>query len=428
MKKSSTAAPSSSLGAVNPWDMALQQLDIVAERLKLEPAIHEKLRHPKRTLIVSIPTKMDDGSEKVFTGYRVQHSLDRGPGKGGIRYHPDVDLDEVKALAMWMTWKCAVVDIPYGGAKGGVTCDPKQMSPGELERMTRRFTTELLPIIGPERDIPAPDLNTNAQIMAWIMDTYSMNVGYSVPGVVTGKPVSIGGSRGREEATGRGVMIVARAMMQRLAMDMADARVVVQGFGNVGRHAALFLQNECGCRVVAVSDSRGGVYNPQGLDVGRLIALTREAGMIPAHAAYDHITNQELLALECDVLIPAALENQITSANAANVRAKIIVEGANGPTTPEADAILHDKGIVVVPDILANAGGVTVSYFEWVQGRDEYFWSLLEVNQRLERIMQNACDEVWVIYQRERTDMRTAAYLSGVGRIAEAIRTRGIYP
>ena len=420
-----TAAPQ---GAVNPWQMALQQLDSVAERLKLEPPIHQKLRHPKRTLIVSIPTTMDDGSEKVFTGYRVQHSIDRGPAKGGIRYHPDVDLDEVKALAMWMTWKCAVVDIPYGGAKGGVTCDPKRMSRSELERMTRRFTSELLPIIGPEKDIPAPDVNTNAQVMAWIMDTYSVNVGYSVPGVVTGKPVSIGGSRGREEATGRGVMITAREMMQHLSMNLEGARVVVQGFGNVGRHVALFLQNECGCRIVAVSDSKGGIYNSQGINVEELVRLTREVGMVPAYPDADRITNKELLALECDLLVPAALENQITSANAANVRAKVIVEGANGPTTPEADLILQGKGIVVVPDILANAGGVTVSYFEWVQGRDEFFWSLQEVNQRLERIMKNACDEVWALYERERVDMRTAAYMAGVGRVAEAIRTRGIYP
>ncbi len=420
-----TTAPQ---GAVNPWQMALQQLDSVAERLKLEPPIHQKLRHPKRTLIVSIPTTMDDGSEKVFTGYRVQHSIDRGPAKGGIRYHPDVDLDEVKALAMWMTWKCAVVDIPYGGAKGGVTCDPKRMSRSELERMTRRFTSELLPIIGPEKDIPAPDVNTNAQVMAWIMDTYSVNVGYSVPGVVTGKPVSIGGSRGREEATGRGVMITAREMMQHLGMNLEGACVVVQGFGNVGRHAALFLQNECGCRIIAVSDSKGGIYNSKGLDVKDLVARTREAGMVPAYADGDRITNQELLELECDLLIPAALENQITSANAANIRAKVIVEGANGPTTPDADLILQDKGIIVVPDILANAGGVTVSYFEWIQGRDEYFWSLQEVNQRLERIMKNACDEVWATYEREGVDMRTAAYMAGVGRVAEAIRTRGIYP
>ncbi|MCS6861996.1 MAG: Glu/Leu/Phe/Val dehydrogenase [Abditibacteriales bacterium] len=423
-----SVTPTAPQGAVNPWQMALQQLDSVAERLKLEPPIHEKLRHPKRTLIVSIPTMMDDGSEKVFTGYRVQHSLDRGPAKGGIRYHPDVDLDEVKALAMWMTWKCAVVDIPYGGAKGGVTCDPKQMSRSELERMTRRFTSELIPIIGPEKDIPAPDVNTNAQVMAWIMDTYSVNVGYSVPGVVTGKPVSIGGSRGREEATGRGVMITAREMARHWGMGLDGARVVLQGFGNVGRHAALFLQNECGCRIIAVSDSKGGIYNPRGLNVEELIRLTRAGGMVPTYPDGDRITNKELLELECDLLIPAALENQITSANAPNIRAKVIVEGANGPTTPEADLILRDKGILVVPDILANAGGVTVSYFEWVQGRDAYFWTLQEVNQRLERIMKNACDEVWATYEREQVDMRTAAYMVGVARVAEAIRTRGIYP
>ena len=415
-------------GAVNPWEMALQQLEDVAAKLKLESSILEVLRHPRRILIVSIPTRMDDGSERVFTGYRVQHSLHRGPGKGGIRYHPSVSLDEVKALAMWMTWKCAVVDIPYGGAKGGVTCDPRTMSKGELERMTRRFTTELLPILGPERDIPAPDLNTNPQVMAWMMDTYSMNIGYPVPGVVTGKPVSIGGSRGRVEATGRGVMITVRETTARLGIPLEGARVAVQGFGNVGRHASYFLQHECGCRIVAVSDYECGAHNEAGLNIELPSALTRESGRLPNFKGATEITNDELLALDCDILIPAAMENQITSANAANVKARMVVEAANGPITPEADAILREKGVVVVPDILANAGGVTVSYFEWVQGREEYFWALPEVNQRLESIMKNSCDEILEIYLREKIDMRTAAYMLGVGRIAEAIRIRGIYP
>lgn len=412
-------------GAVNPWLMALQQLDAVAARVQLPEGIHAKLRHPKRTLIAAVPTIMDDGSLQVFTGYRVQHSIDRGPAKGGIRYHPEVSLEEVQALAMWMTWKCAVVDIPYGGAKGGVNCDPRNLSAGELERMTRRFTCEMLPIIGPEKDIPAPDMGTNAQVMAWIMDTFSMNLGYSVPGVVTGKPVSIGGSCGREEATGRGVMIATRDLARRLGMELQDARVAVQGFGNVGRHAALLLQNECGCRIVAASDSYGGLFNPRGLDINRITSLR------PDHRVEaEVITNSDLLELECDVLVPAATGNQITAANAARVRARLVVEAANGPTTPEADAILRDRGILVVPDILANAGGVTVSYFEWVQGREEYFWSLQDVNLRLEKIMQHACEQVWALSERENcgADLRLAAYMTAVRRVADAITIRGIYP
>jgi glutamate dehydrogenase (NAD(P)+) len=371
---------------------------------------------------------MDDGSVRVFEGYRVQHSLHRGPAKGGLRYHPDVDIDEVKALAMWMTWKCALMDLPYGGAKGGVTVDPKSLSPRELERLTRRFTTELLPIIGPERDVPAPDMGTNAQIMAWIMDTYSSQVGHAVRGVVTGKPITIGGSVGREEATGRGVSIAAREMAQRVGLTLAGASVAVQGFGNVGRHAAALLSKDCNCRVVAVSDATGGVLNPKGLDIAALESSTRTHGMLPEKGDWERITNAELLTLPCDVLVPAALENQITVDNAAHIQAKMIVEGANGPTTPDADTILNERGVVVVPDVLANAGGVTVSYFEWVQGRDEYFWSIDQVNERLERIMKNACNAVWTIAQRENIDLRLAAYLVGVGRVAEAIRTRGIYP
>lgn len=411
----------------NPWQMALSQLDAVSEKLRLEDGIRAILSQPQRSLSVSIPTKMDDGSVRVFEGYRVQHSLHRGPAKGGVRFSAQVSLDEVKALAMWMTWKCAVIDLPYGGAKGGVTVDPKTLSPGELERMTRRFTSELLPIIGPERDIPAPDMGTNAQTMAWMMDTYSANVGHAVPGIVTGKPMSIGGSAGREEATGRGVMLMAREAARHIGLTLSGASVVVQGFGNVGSHAARLLQQECNCRIVAVSDANGGIYNPKGLDIETLLASTRERGVLPK-GDYENVTNEELLALGCDVLVPAALENQITESNAANVKAKLLVEGANGPTTPAADAILRERGIRVVPDVLANAGGVTVSYFEWVQGRDEYFWSLDEVNLRLERLMKNAWTTISSVAEREDVDWRMASYLVGVGRVAAAIRTRGIYP
>jgi glutamate dehydrogenase (NAD(P)+) len=344
-----------------------------------------------------------------------------------LRFAPTVDEDEVKALAMWMTWKCAVVSIPYGGAKGGVTVDPSKLSKGELERLTRRFTAELLPIIGPERDVPAPDVGTNAQIMAWMMDAYSSNVGYSVPGVVTGKPIAIGGSAGREEATGRGVAIVTHEVARRVGITLAGASVVVQGFGNVGSNVARILAKEHGCRIVAISDAKGGVYNPKGLDIESLIREAPSHGVLPAKVSGERITNEELLALPCDILIPAALENQLVAGNAGAVQARLMVEAANGPTTPEADAMLRRNGVMVVPDILANAGGVTVSYFEWVQGRDEYFWAADEVNQRLERIMLNATNEVWTIAQREKVDLRMAAYITGVGKVAEAIRTRGMH-
>ena len=414
--------------AFNPWQMALSQLDLVAEKLKLEDSIRAILSQPQRTLSVSIPTKMDDGSVRVFEGYRVQHSLHRGPAKGGIRYSNAVSLDEVKALAMWMTWKCAVIDLPYGGAKGGVTVDPKTLSMGELERLTRRFTSELLPIIGPERDIPAPDMGTDAQVMAWMMDTYSANVGHVVPGIVTGKPMSIGGSAGREEATGRGVMLMTREASRAIGLTLSGASIVVQGFGNVGSHAARLLKAECNARIVAVSDANGGIYNAKGLDVESLISSTRSRGVLPETGDWERLTNEELLALECDVLVPAALENQITESNANSVGAKLIVEAANGPTTPAADNILRERGVFVMPDVIANAGGVTVSYFEWVQGRDEYFWSSDEVNQRLERLMKNAWLTVSSVAERENVDWRLASYLVGVGRVAEAIRTRGIYP
>lgn len=424
----SLAAPVTSADVKpNAWHNALAQLDAVAQKINLEPHIHARLRLPRRSLQVSIPLVRDDGTEHVFTGYRVQHSLDRGPAKGGIRYAEAVEEDEVKALAMWMTWKCAVVSIPYGGAKGGITVNPKTLSLPELERLTRRFTSELVPIIGPEKDIPAPDMGTNAQVMAWMMDAFSNNMGYSVPSVVTGKPLSIGGSAGREEATGRGVAITTREIARRMGLTLAGASVVVQGWGNVGRTTALILAREFKCRVVAVSDANGGYYSPRGLDLEALAATSPSPGVLPADFDAERINNSELLSLPCDILIPAALENQITGQNADDVNAQLIIEAANGPVTPEADAILHRRGITSVPDILANAGGVTVSYFEWVQGRDEYFWSPDEVNARLERIMTNACNEVWSISQREKVDLRMGAYISGVGRVAEAIRARGMY-
>lgn len=415
------------MSATNAWINALQQLDNVAQRIELEPNLHARLRQPQRALEVAIPVAMDNGGEQVFTGFRVQHNLARGPAKGGMRYSLAVNEDEVKALAMWMTWKCAVVSIPYGGAKGGVTVNPKALSSGELERLTRRFVAELLPIIGPEKDIPAPDVGTNAQVMAWMMDAYSSYMGYSVPSVVTGKPLSIGGSAGREEATGRGVAIVTREMAHRMGVTLSGASIVVQGFGNVGGATAQILQQEFGCRIVGISDASGAYYNAKGFDVAALLADAPMHGSLPAQVAGERVETEDFLSLPCDILIPAALENQITRFNADTIRPKMIVEAANGPTTPDADIILRENGVTVVPDILANAGGVTVSYFEWVQGRDEYFWSAEEVNLRLERIMVNACVEVWTIAQREQCDLRMAAYISGVGRVAEAIRTRGIY-
>ena len=416
------------MSSTNAWINALEQLDNVAQRINLEPNLHARLRQPHRALEVSIPVAMDAGGEQIFTGYRVQHNLARGPAKGGMRFSPAVDEDEVKALAMWMTWKCAVVSIPYGGAKGGVTVDPKALTPRELERLTRRFkTAELLPIIGPEKDIPAPDVGTNAQVMAWMMDAYSSYMGYSVPGVVTGKPLSIGGSAGREEATGRGVAITTREMARRMGLTLAGASVVIQGFGNVGGATAQILSEELNCRIVGVSDARGAYYNPKGFDIKKLLEAAPMHGSLPAEVEGERVESNEFLSLPCDILIPAALENQITKRNAAQIKPKMIVEAANGPTTPAADEILRENGVTVVPDILANAGGVTVSYFEWVQGRDEFFWSAKQVNTRLEKIMVNACVEVWTIAQKEQCDLRMAAYISGVGRVAEAIRTRGIY-
>ena len=414
-------------GKDNLYSTVLRQLDEAAEQMNLDPDIHTILRYPKRSLIVSIPVRMDDGSIKVFTGFRVQHNITRGPAKGGIRYHPNVTLDEIKALAMLMTWKCAVVGIPYGGAKGGIVCDPKKLSSSEIERLTRRYVTEIISIIGPEKDIPAPDINTDSQVMAWIMDTYSMDKGYSVPGVVTGKPISIGGSQGRDVATSRGVMYTIFNTAKALGFDPLEKRFVIQGYGNVGENLAHLLSQE-GCRIIAVSDIEGGIYNPQGLDPVKVSEVRRKAGSVANFKEAERITNEELLSLDCDILVPAAIENQITEKNADDIKAKVIVEAANGPTTPEADKILEDRGVFLVPDILANAGGVVVSYFEWVQGLQFYFWSEREVNLKLRDIMSKAFDKVYSISQERGITMRKAAYIVAVGRVAEATRIRGLYP
>jgi glutamate dehydrogenase (NAD(P)+) len=416
---------------INPFHVAQQQFDQAAEMLHLPDDIRAILRVPQRELTVNFPVQMDDGSTRVFTGYRVQHNLSRGPVKGGIRYHPSVDIDEVRALAMWMTWKCALVNIPYGGAKGGVIVDPKQLSPGELERLTRRFATEISILLGPEKDIPAPDVGTNAQIMAWIMDTISMHRGYTVPAVITGKPVNVGGSLGRVEATGRGVMLMVREMARQLGWSLDGLRVVVQGFGNVGSTAA-YLLHQLGCKVIGVADASGGYYCAQGLDIPAMRAHTEQHSfrLLDGYraAGVERISGSELLELECDVLIPAALENQITGANAERIRARLIVEGANGPTTPEADAILGERGIIVVPDILANAGGVIVSYFEWVQGLQEFFWDEQDINEKLERIIVGAFQQVYAMAGQRQIPLRLAAYLLAVQRVADANLTRGVYP
>ncbi|MBM3465690.1 MAG: Glu/Leu/Phe/Val dehydrogenase [Armatimonadetes bacterium] len=415
--------------AYNAWETALAQLDAVAARMGLDPGIHQILSHCKRQLIVCFPVKMDDGQIKVFTGYRVQHNMARGPAKGGLRFHPDVNLDEVKALAFWMTMKCAVVGIPYGGAKGGVICNPKQLSRNELERLTRRFAFEISILIGPERDIPAPDVYTNPQVMGWIMDTYSMSKGYSVPGVVTGKPMSIGGSEGRSEATGRGCVFVIQEAAAVVGMELKGAEVVVQGFGNAGSVAA-YLLHDLGARIRAVSDSRGAIVaeDEAGLDPRKLLSYKKEHESVLGFVGTRAIRNEELLCLPCDVLIPAALENQITEEIAHGVRARIVAEAANGPTTREADKILYDKGILVLPDILANAGGVTVSYFEWVQDLQSFFWNEGQINEKLRAIMTRAFNSVHGIHQEWQTDMRTAAYILAIQRVAEATKIRGIFP
>jgi glutamate dehydrogenase/leucine dehydrogenase len=413
--------------SLNAYDVALENFDTAADALKLDHDTREMIRYPERILTVAVPVRMDDGHIHNFEGYRVQHSSVRGPAKGGIRYHPQVTLDEVKALATWMTWKCAVVNIPFGGAKGGVTCDPKRMSQGELERMTRRYTSAILPLIGPEQDIPAPDVYTNPQTMAWIMDTYSMTKGYPIPGVVTGKPISLGGSLGRNEATGRGSFYTIQCACEHLGMPLKGARVVVQGFGNAGSIAAQLL-HEAGAKVIAVSDSRACVFNRDGLNIPELIHMKNLIGHVEGFPEADAITPEELLALQCDILVPAAMENMIHSDNASTVRAKIIAEAANGPTTPGADRILESKGVFLIPDILCNAGGVTVSYFEWVQDEQHLFWDAQDVFSRLERVMKTAFRDVLNIHIDRKVPMRIAANMLGVQRVAEAVKLRGIYP
>jgi len=412
---------------INAWEVAQRQFDLAAERLHLDPGMRLVLREPRREFTVHFPVHMDDGSVSVFTGYRVQHNLGRGPAKGGIRYHQDVSLDEVKALAMWMTWKCAVVGIPFGGGKGGVIVDPKQLSQKELEGLTRRYFTEIELLVGPEKDIPAPDVNTNAQIMAWMMDTYSMHAGYTVPGVVTGKPISLGGSEGRNEATGRGTVFCVVEAARHLDIDLSAATVAIQGFGNAGSIAARLIVEQ-GATVVAVSDSTGGIHAPDGLDIAKVIQWKQEHGTVQGFPGSGDISNAQILEVQCDVLIPAALENQITSRNAPKIKARVIAEAANGPTTPDADEILYQAGKFLIPDILCNAGGVTVSYFEWVQDLNRDHWSEAVVNEKLREIMVRAFAEVLTMAQHEQVNMRTAAYLLAVKRVADAMEMRGLYP
>lgn len=413
--------------ALNPYHMAVQQFELAADMLNLSEDMREILRQPKRELTVNFPVRLDNGRIKTFTGYRVQHNVNRGPAKGGIRYGPEVTLDEVKALAMWMAWKCAVVGIPFGGAKGGVICDPKTMSSAELERMTRRYATEISIIIGPRSDIPAPDVNTNSQVMAWIMDTYSMHEGFSSPAVVTGKPLSIGGSEGRNDATATGVLFVTRQAAKRLGMPLQGARVSVQGFGNAGAIAARLFHNE-GCKIVAVSDTRGGIYNESGLEPSSVLRHKQEQGSVVGFRNARTIGVHDVLEVPCDILIPAATEGVITAANADRVLARIVTEAANGPTTPEADEILFKKDIVVIPDILANAGGVTVSYFEWVQDIQSFFWGVEEITQKLEVIMNRSFAAVAEKADQYSCNMRLAANMLAIARVAEATQIRGIYP
>jgi glutamate dehydrogenase (NAD(P)+) len=403
------------------------QVERAAHHLRLDPGLLKILQEPKRILTVSVPLRRDDGTLEVYRGYRVQHNLARGPAKGGIRYHQDVTMEEVVALAALMTWKCAVVDIPYGGAKGGIVVNPKELSPAELERLTRRYVTEISIIIGPEKDIPAPDVNTNPQVMAWIMDTFSMQHGYSIPAVVTGKPLEIGGSQGRSEATGRGCVYTIEEAAATCGINLAEATAAVQGFGNVGSVAAAAL-NDLGCQVVAVSDSKGGIYAEKGLDIKEVMEFKARTGSVVGYPDATPITQEELLTLDCTILVPAALENQITEANAAAIKAKIVAEAANGPTTARADDILHKRGIVVIPDILANAGGVVVSYFEWVQGIQHFFWTKDEVNRQLRRRMVNSFRAVYELAQKEQVSLRLAAYMIALERVKKAMELRGLYP
>jgi glutamate dehydrogenase (NAD(P)+) len=414
------------MAAEGIFSAMLEEFDEAAHLVALDPGIWEILTHPKRQVTVSCPVQMDNGKIKVFTGYRVQYNITLGPAKGGIRYHPGVTLDEVTTLAAWMTWKCAVAGIPFGGGKGGIICDPTKMSPREIEALTRRYIAEINDLIGPDKDIPAPDVNTNEQTMAWVMDTYSMHVGTTVTSVVTGKPVEMGGSLGRREATGRGVMIVTREAVRHLDREIIGATVAVQGFGNVGSVSASLLQR-IGAKVVGITDWKGGVYNPDGLDVAKLIEWTAAHGTVAGFPQADPLAGDQLFNLDVDILIPAALENQITKDNAPSIKAKIVVEGANGPTTPEANRQLHDRGVLVVPDILANAGGVTASYFEWVQDRQGYFWRESEVNDRLEMKMVEAFNRVLHTATKHRCDLRTAAYVVAISRVASVTKLRGMY-
>jgi glutamate dehydrogenase/leucine dehydrogenase len=413
------------------FDMALKQLDDVAQKINLDPNLHAVLRQPERELTVAIPVEMDDGHIEVFTGHRVQYSSVRGPCKGGVRYHQDVTLDEVKALAAWMTWKCAVVNIPYGGAKGGVRCDPFKMSKEEVRRLTRRYTVMIMPIIGGRRDIPAPDVNTGGETMGWMMDTVSMFEGRTVLEIVTGKPIELGGSLGRREATGRGVMVTSLELLNKKGCNLPETKVAVQGYGNVGSVAATLLY-EKGCKIVGVSDVTGGFYNPKGLNIRKIneYVKTSKNNLLEGYKedGAESISNEDLLLLDVHLLVPAALENQINEKNAAQVKAKFIAEGANGPTTPEADRILESKGVIVIPDVLANAGGVVCSYFEWVQDIQAYFWDVDQINESLDKIMVKSFEEVWAVSQERKVDMRTAAYMNGVTRVANALKQRGIFP
>jgi glutamate dehydrogenase (NAD(P)+) len=416
-------------GGINPYEMAKKQIDIVSEKMGLNEGIKNYLKKVERSLIVSIPIKMDDGRIEIFEGYRVQHSTIRGPGKGGLRFAPNVNLDEVKALATWMTWKCTLLNLPLGGAKGGICVDPKKLSKGELERLTRRYTAEIINIIGPDMDIPAPDVNTDAQIMAWIMDTYSMNKGRSIPGVVTGKPIEIGGSVGRETATGMGLFYVLEALFYKLEIDLKSQEVVVQGFGNVGGNIANIL-DDYGCKIIGVSDISGGLYCKTGLDIKELLKWRDEGNLLKDldNEYYEFIHDQEILKVKCDILIPAAVENQITHLNAHEIECKIILEGANGPTTPEADIILKEREIIVVPDILANAGGVCVSYFEYIQDIHSYFWKLERINQELKNILVSAFEDVYNLSITRNVTLRVASYMIAISRLAKAIELRGIFP
>ncbi|HTS72770.1 MAG TPA: Glu/Leu/Phe/Val dehydrogenase [Gaiellaceae bacterium] len=411
----------------NPYEVAQAQLRRVADTFGIDESLVRVLERCKKGVVVSIPTRMDDGRIEVFEGYRVQHNVARGPSKGGIRYHPDVTLDEVRALAMWMTWKCALTGIPFGGAKGGIACDPKSMSKGELERMTRRYASEIVNEIGPATDIPAPDVNTNGETMAWIFDTFSMNKGHSVLGVVTGKPLGIGGSLGREEATSRGALFTVRETLKRLDRSFGGLVSVVQGFGNVGSYLALFLHQE-GAKVIGISDSTVAIHNGEGIDIPAAVAWKREHGTLRGFKGAEEISPADLLELDCELLAPCALEQVITGENADRIKAKIICEGANGPVTPEADAILEENGVIVLPDILANSGGVVVSYFEWVQGLQEYFWTEGEVNERLDEIVTHAFDETWELHEKRDVPLRVAAYGLAVQRVADATTIRGVYP